>query len=78
MLDELRFSDMLFLIELYKKRKYTFAQGDGVKTYQRIKFIRLGLIEINIDLGSFDNEPIEEDIEFAEFGHEFYNLFKTE
>lgn len=77
-LEELRFSDMLFFIELYKKRKYTFIQEDGVKTYQKNKFIRLGLIEDPIDGGSFDDEPVEEDIEFTEFGHEFYNKFKFE
>lgn len=75
-LEELRYSDMLFLVELYKKRKYTFTEDDAVKIYQKNKLIRLGLIVDDINAGSFDNEPIEEDINFTEFGQEFYDLFK--
>jgi len=75
-LEELRYSDMLFLVELYKQRKYTFTEDDAVKIYQKNKFIRLGLIVDDINAGGFDNEPIEEDINFTEFGHEFYDLFK--
>ena len=75
-LEELRYSDMLFFAELYKKKKYTFTKYDGVKTYQRTKLIRLGLLVDSIDLGTFDDEPIEEDIEFTEFGQDFYELFK--
>ena len=75
-LEELRYSDMLFLVELYKKRKYTFTKQDAVKIYQKNKFIRLGLLVDIIDGGGFDDEPIEEIIEFSEFGQEFYDLFK--
>ena len=72
----MRYSDMLFLVELYKKRKYTFTKQDAVKIYQKNKFIRLGLLVDIIDGGGFDDEPIEEIIEFSEFGQEFYDLFK--
>ena len=77
-LDELRYSDMMFFVELYKKKKYVFDKYNGVQTYQRNKLIRLGLIVDNLDLGTFDNESLEEIIEFTKFGHDFYDFFKLE
>ncbi|MBU8772020.1 hypothetical protein [Cytobacillus oceanisediminis] len=103
-LSELRYSDILMLIEDYmpyemrknltlniklpteeELRSSEYQEGETIKTYQKNKMVRLGLLEnrvVNVDGGDFNDEGkmslIEEKIVITPFGINFLIFFGLE